>query len=495
MHALFTHTHKPDATVHVLIVARQPASVLVHTDVFTIAVRTAPFLISLPAPLRYSVTAVKPAVRTSDWTQAHTIRLDSEADREAVRKSRTLNQMIGTMAPDVQTTVCRSQNVSAAILIPPCAASPPIHSSEMLSQSPLNIYSSYSTSSTKLRNPLGLKLLIAATKTDEGFEEQKKEGKFEWNSDHLDSSSPCSPSSRSTASRDSTCDSGFSSDDNSLTRTPAKKLARTKSLRSALRTPTSSGPQKTVRFADALGLDLEQKTVYDADDWRDEEFGASLSLFSYPVAPLNLRRTTAIRLTTTNWSIRSEAEVSHLTRTQCVCLKSVDVIDTNVTGVVDVLNLAPEKQVCVRYTVDSWATFSEARAMYMESVGNDGAVDAFTFFIAFPNDLPVGAVCQFCIRYTVNGTSYWDSNSGANYSLEYVESHSNDYDKKESADQKKESNNPLWGFLNSKPQKNRGGFGAHKFDYLPDPPNNTRSSRNSGWGHCGYSYDNEVGFY
>uniref|UniRef100_A0A183D9Z5 CBM21 domain-containing protein n=1 Tax=Gongylonema pulchrum TaxID=637853 RepID=A0A183D9Z5_9BILA len=35
--------------------------------------------------------------------------------------------------------------------------------------------------------------------------------------------------------------------------------------------------------------------------------------------------------------------------------------------------------------------------------------------------LQVGATCQFCIRYVVNGTEYWDSNQGNNYALEAVE--------------------------------------------------------------------------
>uniref|UniRef100_A0A0M3IEM3 CBM21 domain-containing protein n=1 Tax=Ascaris lumbricoides TaxID=6252 RepID=A0A0M3IEM3_ASCLU len=403
--------------------------------------------------------------------------------------------MNSAMARDAPAMVCRSQNVSSALLIPSNPQSPPTCTTEILSQSPLNIYSSYSNSScTKMRNPLGLKLLIAASKTDEGFEERKQDGeKLEWTNECFDSSSPCSPSSHSTTSRDSICDSGFSSDDNSLTRTPSKKLARTKSLRSALRTPTSSGPHKTVRFADALGLDLEQKTVYDADDWRDKEFNSSLSLFSYPNASTNHRRIISMRLFAKNWSIRSEAEVSHLTRTQCVCLKSLDIIDTNVTGVVDVLNLAPEKQICARYTTDNWSSYSEARAIYMQSVGNDGAVDAFTFFISFPNDLPVGASCQFCIRYTVNGTSYWDSNSGANYALQYEETSSNDYNNKEDdMESKKESS---WGSSKSKSHKHGTAFGTYKYDYLPEPPSNVRSVRNSGWGYSGYSYDNEVGFY
>lgn len=107
--------------------------------------------------------------------------------------------------------------------------------------------------------------------------------------------------------------------------------------------------------------------------------------------------------------------------------------------------------------------------------------------------IKVGASCQFCIRYTVNGTSYWDSNSGANYALQYEETSSNDYNNKEDdMESKKESS---WGSSKSKSHKHGTAFGTYKYDYLPEPPSNVRSIRNSGWGYSGYSYDNEVGFY
>lgn len=38
--------------------------------------------------------------------------------------------------------------------------------------------------------------------------------------------------------------------------------------------------------------------------------------------------------------------------------------------------------------------------------------------------LQLGATCQFCIRYVVNGIEYWDSNQGRNYTLHAVETSS-----------------------------------------------------------------------
>ncbi|VDD92844.1 unnamed protein product [Enterobius vermicularis] len=266
----------------------------------------------------------------------------------------------------------------------------------------------------KIRNRLGLKLLIEATDKADS-EVDGPEGQGVWNPDGAEDSSPCSPlsasSGSSTASGD---DSGFSSDEN-RSNEKTYKLARTKSLRSALKSPTHVGKQKTVRFADSLGLDLVQKTYFESDDVLDHEFISPLTLTQ------NQERFQKVScLKSMNIGNRSEGEISHLARTKCVCLSSISITDTNLSGIIHVLNLACDKQVCVRYTTDSWASFSETRAIFTRSVGSDGAVDSFSFFIALPNDIPIGATCEFCIRYSVNDTSYWDNNCGENYKLQCV---------------------------------------------------------------------------
>lgn len=44
---------------------------------------------------------------------------------------------------------------------------------------------------------------------------------------------------------------------------------RSKSLRSALRMPTRNRSQKSVRFADVIGLNLVQQSYYEKDDTED----------------------------------------------------------------------------------------------------------------------------------------------------------------------------------------------------------------------------------
>lgn len=33
----------------------------------------------------------------------------------------------------------------------------------------------------------------------------------------------------------------------------------------------------------------------------------------------------------------------------------------------------------------------------------------------------MGTICHFCIKYTVNGASFWDNNNNSNFLLQYVE--------------------------------------------------------------------------
>lgn len=274
--------------------------------------------------------------------------------------------------------------------------------------------------SVRLRNHLGLKLLInpESIKTVKSTVEGIDSNLPLMLSQRPDDSSPCSPVSGS-CSTTSADDSGFSSDEN---RSSEKqfKLARTKSLRSALRSPAHVGKRKSVRFADSLGLDLEQKTYFDTDDYRDNELCNFASPFTFSESKSNLHRTT-VTLEPVNIQHRSEAEISALTQSQYVCLSSINISDTNLSGSVYVLNVACDKQICVRYTIDGWSSFSETRAIFTRSVGSDGAIDAFSFFLALPYDIPIGATCEFCIRYTVNNNSYWDNNGGQNYKLQCVE--------------------------------------------------------------------------
>ncbi|XP_054856899.1 protein phosphatase 1 regulatory subunit 3E-like [Eublepharis macularius] len=103
-----------------------------------------------------------------------------------------------------------------------------------------------------------------------------------------------------------------------------------------------------------------------------------------------------------------------------VKLESVRPEASALRGAVRVLNLAYEKAVSVRYTLNRWASSNEVPAAYLpppasgHAAADGGLTDRFAFH------LPVGAgttFLEFALRYRVAGTEYWDNNDGHNYKL------------------------------------------------------------------------------
>ncbi|KAF8420157.1 putative phosphatase regulatory subunit, partial [Boletus edulis BED1] len=83
-----------------------------------------------------------------------------------------------------------------------------------------------------------------------------------------------------------------------------------------------------------------------------------------------------------------------------------------ITGNVRVRNIAYEKWLAIRFTLDCWQTTSEVTARYDKSI-QDGAFDIFTFTIRL-HDIWSRAIL-IALRYTVAGKEYWDNNAGKNY--------------------------------------------------------------------------------
>uniref|UniRef100_A0A915PNH1 CBM21 domain-containing protein n=1 Tax=Setaria digitata TaxID=48799 RepID=A0A915PNH1_9BILA len=269
----------------------------------------------------------------------------------------------------------------------------------------------------KHHNLLGLKLQIDAPATNEPV-------KVVWTLDTPDeSTSPSSSVAPLKCLRND--DSGFSSDDNTQSAIQnANKISRSKSLRSAFRSTTAptSEMHKTVRFADSLGLDLVHKNYYEVDDFSyGYENDKSPFLSSSSSSNKLSKRPQNVTLSLTKREERQDVEINHLIRTQFVCLQCIKFVDMNIIGTINVLNIAYEKQVYVRYTIDNWRTNIESPGRFKHSFGGGDAVDEFTFFISLPNDFPLGARCEFCIRYVVSGITYWDNNQGANYTIQAVE--------------------------------------------------------------------------
>ena len=107
--------------------------------------------------------------------------------------------------------------------------------------------------------------------------------------------------------------------------------------------------------------------------------------------------------------------------TRDVTVENIDLSGTAVKGTVRVRNIAFEKCIAVRFTLDKWQTTSEVTARYMESIQN-GTYDRFTFSIRLADILSrvEEKTLYLSVRYSVAGREIWDNNSGRNYQVRLV---------------------------------------------------------------------------
>lgn len=206
---------------------------------------------------------------------------------------------------------------------------------------------------------------------------------------------------------------------------PTKTIMR----RRAQSLPSSAERKKElrslqVRFVDSLGLELEEVKVFKVQERplipqhvmfrllmsSELAFGKSLELslpYFKPCFPENMG-----------------AQPDFLKRlcTQSVCLEQVLCSEQGITGTIQVLNLAYEKEVTVHYSFTNWRTHTETAASWVSSGyrGECGApeTDVFRFRLPVPPFiLQPGAILEFAICYHVKGSNYWDNNNGHNYKL------------------------------------------------------------------------------
>lgn len=92
-------------------------------------------------------------------------------------------------------------------------------------------------------------------------------------------------------------------------------------------------------------------------------------------------------------------------------------------GSVAVANLAFQKSVTCRFTLDYWKTTSEIAAEYMSEIRSNEpgpSHDRFNFTIKL-SDLAnlESKTLYFAIRYNVNGQEHWDNNNGTNFQVDF----------------------------------------------------------------------------
>ncbi|KAG8455412.1 hypothetical protein GDO86_001557 [Hymenochirus boettgeri] len=229
--------------------------------------------------------------------------------------------------------------------------------------------------------------------------------------------------------------SGHSSAD-LMSHTPRRRRSRSAPALCVVRGERRRSPEtrKRVRFADALGLELESVRHFKREDipcvpihvthrlqgeaiqcflkeqssWCKARHGLPPSWHSGPGV----------------WEKKTWERCSWNEQTwqQRVCLQSMRCESCFLWGTVRVLDLAYEKRVTVRYTVDGWNSYQETHALYAARLCHGGpghpGTDLFTFRLPLPSKDQSQAPClQFAIRYQVGAEEFWDNNGGRNYSL------------------------------------------------------------------------------
>lgn len=185
------------------------------------------------------------------------------------------------------------------------------------------------------------------------------------------------------------------------------------------RSPSS---QKKVRFADSLGLELTSvKHFCDADMPEvpqrvldNFKKGNSLHLNIFEKFPRNPSQSIFME---THFSNPGQLPgFLEKVKKMKVLLESVETDEFSLTGLIRVLNLAFEKTVILRYSLNNWVTYLDIIASYVPE-SSDGLTDKFFFKIITPIFLETGNSLQFAIKYCVAGEEFWDNNNGNNYKV------------------------------------------------------------------------------
>ncbi|KAF4119416.1 putative phosphatase regulatory subunit [Geosmithia morbida] len=96
-------------------------------------------------------------------------------------------------------------------------------------------------------------------------------------------------------------------------------------------------------------------------------------------------------------------------------------------GYVAVANLAFQKHVSCRFTLDSWKTTSEVTAEYCHEIRpceTSVPHDRFSFSIKLSDTANLESKTLYlCVRYSVNSQEFWDNNAAANFQVDFRKKH------------------------------------------------------------------------
>ncbi|XP_059157049.1 protein phosphatase 1 regulatory subunit 3B-like isoform X2 [Physella acuta] len=104
---------------------------------------------------------------------------------------------------------------------------------------------------------------------------------------------------------------------------------------------------------------------------------------------------------------------------ELVSLENVILRDYTVEGTIKVKNIAFEKHVFVRLSLDEWESFENIDASYVPGPGLSYSepYDTFSFTMEISPTFDISKKIQFAVCFEENGNQHWDSNGGKNYCI------------------------------------------------------------------------------
>ncbi|XP_065648960.1 protein phosphatase 1 regulatory subunit 3B-B [Hydra vulgaris] len=185
---------------------------------------------------------------------------------------------------------------------------------------------------------------------------------------------------------------------------------------------------KSVHFADSLGKPLKSvKTLFEFDDELEMSLLSlglhSSSRRSFTTSSVKgnlLGHLTDAKGKFLNFKLPlNERALEEKLNADNICLESVVFREYSIFGTVVVNNICYQKQVSVLYTIDDWKSKENVLSNYISSSSN-GKKDIFSFEIVFPSSLKASKIIvKFALCYSTEGNTFWDSNCGKNYEVEY----------------------------------------------------------------------------
>lgn len=192
-----------------------------------------------------------------------------------------------------------------------------------------------------------------------------------------------------------------------------RQLRKSSSLKSNKTPPGTPRRKKMVRFADVMGLDLES-VRHVMNQEQPPRIPAS-AMADLRIGMEEERKDMGSRYLDICFPQPGALEnFMQKVMANKLCLENCIITDLSITGIVRVANIGYHKCVRIRYTINSWVSFYDVMASYVQK-SCDGPTDRFSFTIVAPATVGPGSRIEFCISYTVNDTVYWDNNDGQNY--------------------------------------------------------------------------------